>query len=85
MSRSRVHRRLKPPRASYGYLCVVIGQPERCRQRAAFGIGVTALLDHKPPEAPARHSQQFPGFLGRQPATTVLLKPIFKTRHKRLP
>ena len=48
-------------------------------------IEADRLSDHKPPEVPARHSQQFPGFLGRQPATTVLLKPIFKTRHKRLP
>jgi hypothetical protein len=48
-------------------------------------IEADRLSDHKPPEVPARHSKQFPGFLGRQPATTVQLKPIFKTRHKRLP
>jgi hypothetical protein len=31
-------------------------------------IEAERLSDHKPPEVPARHSQQFPGFLGRQPA-----------------
>jgi hypothetical protein len=43
------------------------------------------IANHKAPEIPARHSQHFPGFLPGPPASLVLLKRLFETRHKSLP
>jgi hypothetical protein len=46
---------------------------------------VLLIANAQPPEITPRHSQQLAGFLSRQPMPPVLLKRLFKTRHKYLP
>jgi len=46
---------------------------------------ILLIANAQPPEITPRHPQQLAGFFSRQPMPLVLLKRLFKTRHKYLP